>query len=240
MKNRFLALPALLAVAALSVHAQNEAPEAPAQATKVADKRLYSAPPLLGSTPSTALLAGREALTDRNYAEAIKQLSAAAGDKANGDEALLLLGNAHLEAKEWTEAVSVFIRIPREFPGSKWNKKALFQKADAHVALKQWKEAAAIYEKEMEYIVSDERREKIAATYLKYADIYFEPKEDKTQAEPVKPDFARAKTLYQKALEIGLTPARTGDVLLRVALADFHSQNYGEAIAGFERVRNRA
>ena len=89
----------------------------------------------------------------------------------------------------------------------------------------------------MEYIVSVERREKIAATYLKYADIYFDPKEDKTKAEPVKPDFNRAKTLYLKALEIGLTPARTGDVLLRVALADFHAQSYGEAIAGFERVR---
>ncbi len=179
---------------------------------------------------NAALQQGREALTDRHYEEASRLLAqAAAPGQERADEAQLLLGQALLRAKKYNEAIAAYDKLLRDFPQSAWRKKALFQKADAYGTLKQWDKAAALYEPELDYIVSDERKEQVADIYLKYAAQYFEPPKN-ARGETPTPNYAKAKALFQKALDIGLTPKKTEDVLLRVALSDFHAQNWGGAI----------
>jgi uncharacterized protein YfaS (alpha-2-macroglobulin family)/TolA-binding protein len=243
-----LALPLLLALPAQAQFGSTgrnrtqtppveSTPRIVAEASASLGDRVYLAPPLLNAQPNTPLSQGREALTDKRYADAAKFLTLAAREKAGADEALLLLGNAQLYAKNWPAAIAAYDELLQKFPDSKWRHKALFQKADALAAQSQWAQAAAIYEKELEYIVSDARREQIAATYLKYADSYFAPPK-KSPAETPAPNWQRAKSLYLKALEIGLTSSRQADVLLRVALSDYNAKKYSEALQSFERVRH--
>ena len=156
--------------------------------------RNFVAPPLLVIDPASNLLQGREALTDKRFADAAKYFSVGAQDKNGADEALLLLGNAQLYAKNYAAAIAAYDDLLQKFPQSKWRHKALFQKADALAAQKQWAQAAAIYHKELQHIVSDARREHIAATYLKYADTYYDPPKT-SPLEPTTPNWQRAKSL---------------------------------------------
>ena len=147
---------------------------------------------------------GREALTDRRYDDAARLLEqAAAPGQEKADEAQLLLGHALLGAKKYDAAIVAYDKLLAAFPDSVWRKKAIFKKADAYSAQKQWDKAAALYEPELDYIVSDDRKEQVAEIYLKYANQYFEPPK-KTSGETPAPNYAKAKTLFQKSLEIGL------------------------------------
>lgn len=211
-----------------------QAREAEAARPRAGGPTIEAVLPFLNKKPSANLAQGREALTDRRYADAIRLLELAqAGPEA--EEANLLLIYAHFNSKQYASAISACDKLLQSFPESKWRKKALFKKADSLAALGKWGEAAAIYEPELEYIVSVDRREQVAATYLKYADGYFAPAKKEKEDTP-RPDFTRAKSLYLKALEIGLTPERSADVLLRAAQSDFESNNFRAAIEGFERV----
>lgn len=145
------------------------------------------------------------------------------------DEALLLLGHALLGAKKYEAALAAYDKLLATFPDSSWRKKAIFKKADAFIAQKQWDKAATLYEPELDYIVSDDRKEQVAEIYLKYANQYFEPPK-KASGETPAPNYAKAKTLFQKSLEIGLTNKKTEEVNLRIALSDFRAANYGAAI----------
>lgn len=173
---------------------------------------------------------GREALTDRRYDEAARLLAQAASPgQERADEAQLLLGHALLGAKKYDDALAAYEKLLRDFPNSPWRKKAVFKKGDVFIAQKQWDKAATIYEPELDYIVSDDRKEQVAEIYLKYANQYFEPPQ-KTKDDTPQPNYAKAKVLFQKSLEIGLTPKKTEEVTLRIALSDFRAGRYAEAI----------
>lgn len=215
---------------------------AKADDVNVEKKTSHSTPPLLFLTPPSSFQLGREALRDKRYAEAKNHLEKAAADPATADEALLLLGNASLYSKDFPAAIAAYDRLINLGGNSAWNKKAVFQKADAYAAQKNWKAAADIYLPELEFLTSSKRQEMVAATYLKYADVYFAPGEksdditdDKARNE-LKTKLNRAKSLYLKAVEIGLTPTRHADVLLRAGLSDFYARDYSNAINGFARV----
>ena len=182
------------------------------------------------SAQNSLLQQGREALTDRRYDDAARLLAqAAAPGQEKADEAQILLGNALLGAKKYDAAIAAYDKLLAAFPDSSWRKKAIFKKADAYSAQKQWDKAAALYEPELDYIVSDDRKEQVAEIYLKYANQYFEPPK-KTSGETPAPNYDKAKTLFQKSLEIGLTNKKTEEVLLRIALSDFRAKQYNEAI----------
>jgi len=152
-----------------------------------------TAPAVFAQNQPAPLEQGREALTDRRYDDAVRLLGAAqAADKSG--EATVLLGHAYFYARKYPEAIAAYDRLLRDYPQSPWRTKALFKKADAYLALKQFEKAAEIYAPEMVYLVSDQRKEQVAATYLKYADRYYEPPKP-AHGETPKPDYARAKVL---------------------------------------------
>ncbi|MCS6861673.1 MAG: tetratricopeptide repeat protein, partial [Abditibacteriales bacterium] len=196
----------------------------------------FARPAFAQKPPLTPLAVGREALIERKYEEAVRALTAAASQGGqHADEAQLLLGHAYYYAKKYQEAIAAYDKLLRDFPRSAWRKKALFKKADCYLALKQYDKAAEIYEPEMAYIVSDERKEQVADTYLKYANQYFEPPKDPKKETPA-PNLAKAKSLFQKALDIGLTPKRREEVLFRIAMCDFKTGNFSSAGASFSQL----
>ncbi len=183
---------------------------------------------------ATPLDLGRRALSDRRYDDAARELAAAValgGEKAH--EAQLLLGHAYFHGKKYAEAIAAYDRLLREFPNSPWRKKALFRKADCHLELKQYDKAAAIYEPELAFLVSDQRKEQVADTYLKFADQYFAPPKNPKGETPA-PNFPKAKSLFEKAAEIGLTVKKREEVLFKIALCDANAGSYNTAIPALE------
>jgi uncharacterized protein YfaS (alpha-2-macroglobulin family)/TolA-binding protein len=186
--------------------------------------------------PATPLDLGRRALADRRYDDAARELTAAVGlGGAKADEAQFLLGNALFFARKYPEAIAAYNLVLQQHPNSRWRRKALFRKADCYLALKQYDKAAEIYEPELAYITSDARKEQVADTYMHYALQYFEPPKNPRGETPA-PNFAKAKSLFEKALEIGLTTKRREEVLFKIALCDFNAGRFAEAVPSLQEL----
>ena len=81
-------------------------------------------------------------------------------------------------------------------------------------------------------------KEQVAETYLQFANRYYDPPR-KANGETPAPDYAKAKALFQKALDIGLTPRKTEEVLLRIALSDFKASQWSEALKTLRQIETQ-
>jgi len=196
---------------------------------------LLAASLTLGQDQPNALTQAEEWLMDRQYEPAIALLRPEA-ERADGrpDYALLLLGNAYFNQRQYNDALAAYRRLVEQFPESPWKAKALFKQADCHRQLRQYEQASQLLESPLLHLVSPQRREEVAAAYLQYADRYFEGHKVDGQEEK-KPDYARAKSLYEKALDLGLTPETTERVRFRIARCDYEQGEYGSAAAAFQQ-----
>ena len=171
---------------------------------------------------------------DRNYAEAASRLQAALTQTPdNADYLAYLLGNALFYQKEYAQAIERFQQFAADYPQSKWLPKALFRQADCYLALKQFQQAGEIYLPQVTQLVSAERKERVAAVYLDFAEAYFSGEWVKDQDEPgleKTPDYARAKVFYELALQLELSPAKSEDIRLNAARCAYELTNYDEAI----------
>src|SRR5689334_3799915 len=90
-----------------------------------------NAPPAVTSLPSipTAL---RDALQDRRFADAIKQIDAELKKSSppSADYLLYLKGRAQIESKQYDEAIATFRKLESDFPKSDWASRARFGNAD--------------------------------------------------------------------------------------------------------------
>jgi TolA-binding protein len=184
-----------------------------------------------------------ELLADRNYPEAfaaLQQLSEKG--KEQPDYLLLLMGNALFYQKQYHKAIELYERLIVEYPESVWKQKALFKQADCYMQLKQFDQAEKIYEQEVIRLVSPERKERIAEVYLKFADEYFTGKwVERTGQQGVEkpvlsgvegqPDYARAKTFYELALQMELGKAKQEEIRYQVARCAFELGDYAGAIS---------
>jgi len=191
-------------------------------------------PGLAGAQEQPGVLTqAEEALMDRQYDQAIallRPVAEQAGEEQ--DKALFLLGNALYLKEQYAEALAAYRRLTEQFPQSPWASKALFKQADCYRQQRQFDQAGAILEPQLLHLVSDRRREEVATAYLEYADRYFQPPDPEK-----KPDFARARSLYEKALDIGLTAEKTEQVRFRIAQCTFSLEDFGNAAAALEQFR---
>jgi len=176
-----------------------------------------------------AIQQAEEALRARDYARAQTLLAPVTGAEGASDYALFLLGNAHYYAKQYPQSAQVYDRLLKDFADSPWRKKALFKKADALAQQKQFGQAADLLQPEVEHLVSDARKEEVAASYLKYAEGYFRPADKDKQ-----PDYEKARSLFEKALELGLTPEKTAQTKLSVARCWYEAGEFGNAAQGLQ------
>ena len=175
----------------------------------------------------------RTALADRDYARATAILSTL--KVKDDDHRLYLLANAHYLAGHAQQAVAALDELLRLHPKSPWRRKALFKRADALMKLGRFKEAEEIYEREVTYLASAERRGQLERVYLTHADEAFEPKppagrEREAALEQRKPDYAAALKLYQRSAELDALPGAAPRIALRIGLCHFHLRQYPQAI----------
>ncbi|MBI3921310.1 MAG: tetratricopeptide repeat protein [Armatimonadetes bacterium] len=161
--------------------------------------------------------------------EALKPLVEGGGEAE--DYARFLLGEALFEQGKYPEAHTAYGSVVTKFPDSAWKQKALYRSADCLARLKQFEKAGDALQPAMEALVSEGRKEQVAAAYLKYADQYLDPKN-----KDEKPNYPKARALYQKALELGITKKTAARVQLSIARCDFESSNFPSSIQVLERL----
>lgn len=173
-----------------------------------------------------------DALRGREYAVAIQKIDEALKTAPAEQREYLLYrrGLAFFLTGKQAEAIAQFDAQVKEFPAGLWRSKALFRKADAHAALKQFDAAEAIYAAAVRELVGDARKAKIAQVYLDFAGDYFAPKDNL-----IKPDFARAKVFYDKALELEPGEELRDTILFRRALCSARLGAWNDAVPQFEQ-----
>lgn len=173
-------------------------------------------------------------MRDRQFdkAAALADQAVAANDAA-ADQAMFLKATAQFQGKKFAEAEATADELIASFPKSEWFHKAVFLKAQSLIERKKFAEAAAIYETEAARILAPERKQELVGEILRFAG-KLEAKPDPNVPDAPKPDFAKAYSLYTKALAMELTREFRDDILFRKARAIQQAGNPGQAIQDFQ------
>jgi tetratricopeptide (TPR) repeat protein len=163
--------------------------------------------------------------------ELADQAVAAKGE--NAEEALFLRATALFQGKKFADAAIECHRRIADFQKSDWRHKAVFLKAQAMIEQKKFAEAAAIDQAESARILSPERKQALVGEILRFAE-KLEAKADPNVPDAPKPDFAKADSLYTKALAIELPRDFRDDIVFRRARAIQQSGNANQAIQDFQ------
>jgi len=182
-------------------------------------------------TPLARLQAEMRAL-HFTQAAAVADQAIAAKDPA-ADQILFLKATALFHAKQYPAAIAATEQLAATYPKSDWLRKAVFLRAQALIEQKQYAAAAAIYEAEATRILSPERKQALVAEILRFAE-KLEAKPDPNVPDAPKPDFAKAYSLYTKALVMELPREFRDDILFRKARAIQQAGNPGQAIQDFQ------
>ena len=167
----------------------------------------------------------RRLMQDREYAEAVKAIDRASRAKdAPKDYLAYLKGRALSLAGHYDEAAAAFDAMPKNFPKSPWLRRARFAKAVMLARKGDFRAAELVVRAEAEYLLSADRKERIANVYIEFADALFHPPKDGE-----KPDYAKALQFYQKALEVGPKPAKRIEVEMLVARCEQNLERWGAA-----------
>ncbi len=196
---------------------------------------LFSLLPAVVFAEQSTLSNAKELLGDRKYADAIPLLQTVLDQEGTGakDAVLFFIGNAYFYQGEYETASEWYARILAEYPDSAWKAKAVFKQAECYLKLKQFDRAERIYEQEVIRLVSPERKERIAKVYLDFAEEYFSGKWVKRQQQAMleeQPDYSRAKTFYELALQLELSKAAHEEIRFQIARCAYELGNYSEAI----------
>jgi alpha-2-macroglobulin len=173
-------------------------------------------------------------MRDRQFGKAatLADEAIAAKDPA-ADQALFLKATALFQEKKFTAAETAADKLIAEFPDSIWRHKAAFLKAQALIEEKKFAAAAAIYSAESARILAPERKQELVGEILRFA-AKLEAKPDPTVPDAPQPDFAKACSLYTKALAMELPRDFRDDILFRKARALQQSGNAPEAIRDYQ------
>jgi hypothetical protein len=154
----------------------------------------------------------RLAMQDRRYPEAVKAIDEAAkAADAPRDYLAFLKGWALCLDKQYDASVAAFAGMEKQFPQSRWLRKARQGRGLALARKGDFRAAELIFRGEAESFLSPQRRHELANVYLEFADLCFRP-----LAEEQPPDYAKALEFYRRALEAELEEQRQIEVELRV------------------------
>ncbi len=236
MNHLSFSLGVVLLLIALPVAAQEGAPDKPDAA------RGWSS--IVPQVPAAI----RELMKDRNYADAVVEIDKAlavqdeakpAGAKKNGGAAKIdydylayLKGRALHLLGDYDLAIAAYKQLEKDFPDSPWARRARFGAAVSYARKGDYLTSETIFKKEVQFLLSEDRKQQIADIYLEFADAYFAPPKDELEK---KPDYQKALEFYQKALEVGPKPDKRVEVELLVAQCFQKLNNHAEAANHFQQ-----
>lgn len=169
-----------------------------------------------------------DAMQDRKFDQAIAaidKLLAAKPDQPAGDQLRYLKGRAQHLKQAYDDAIATFDALGQN-EKSPLARRARFAKAVSLARKGDYRAAELIYKAEAEHLLSLDRKQEIADIYLEFADAYFAPTKIDQQ-----PDFAKAISFYQKALEVGPRMDKRVALELRIAECQQRLGQHAEAVA---------
>ncbi|MBM4130508.1 tetratricopeptide repeat protein [bacterium] len=165
---------------------------------------------------------GEDLLIQRQYKEAAAALQAVLPQAAPAerDRVLYLLGKARLLAGDAEGAVASFTQLQQETT-SPLLAAGAFEQARAYERQGRHRQAAEIYRDRIASLIGLDRKEELAGTYLGLAELAL-------GKDPA--DHARAATFFELALDLGLLPARSRAVRLKLAESYLATGKHAPAI----------
>ena len=145
------------------------------------------------------------------------------------DEIQYLKASELFRREDLENALKAATKLTEDFPESDWHYKSLYLQSQALVGLKRFQEAEAIYREEANRLLSDSRKKRIAGVLIDFADRLATPP-DPNDLEAPQPDYAKAHSLYAKALEMEIARDLRDDVLFKKAKAILDAGNPSQAI----------
>lgn len=186
----------------------------------------------------------RRLMQDRQYAKAVDAMDAVLQAKPaddaqkNGEDAnkidrdylAYLKGRALQLDHQYDAAVKAYDEMNKQFPKSPWARRARFAKGVTLARKGDFRAAELVYRAEAQFLLSDDRKQEIAAIYLEFADAFFKPEKDDVQ-----PDYKRALEFYQRALDVG--PKRDSRMQIELRIARCHQKlgNNADAVRLHEK-----
>lgn len=170
-------------------------------------------------------------LQDRQYADAVKAIDAAAKDpKAARDFLGYWKGRAFHLAGKYDDAALAYLAVEKEYPKSDWASHSKLGRAVSMARKGDFRAAEVTYREEAEQLLSVTRKQEFADVYLEFANAYFKPKDDHQQ-----PDYAKALEFFGKALEMGPQPDKQAEVELLVGQCYQAQSQFAEAAKRFSQ-----
>lgn len=176
----------------------------------------------------------RQLMQDRQYAKAVEAMDAILQVKAEDkkeeakkidrDYLAYLKGRALQLDHQYDAAVKAYDEMNKQFPKSPWARRARFAKGATLARKGDFRTAEIVYRAEAEFLLSEDRKQQIAAIYLEFADAFFKPETDDKQ-----PDYKQALEFYQQALDVGPQRLSRIQTELRIAQCRQKLNNHAEA-----------
>ncbi len=111
---------------------------------------------------------------------------------------------------------------------SPWQHKIRFLAAEIYLKQKRFREAEAIYDRESQRLLAEERKEEIAKVYISFAEsLSYTPKPE--ELDLPEPDFDEAYSFYAKALELEIGHELSEEIRFRMALMRERDELYYDA-----------
>ncbi len=171
-----------------------------------------------------------QAMQDRDYSAARMAIdkSAKAKDAPSDYLAYLRAWSLHLDKND-DLAISALEKFEKDYPQSKWLRRARFAKAQAMAGKGDFRGAQAVYESEAKYLLSDARRQQSAEVYCEFGDAGYRPPRAGQE-----PDYNAARQFYALALDAGLKGPRRDEVEFRIGICLQTLHQFKEAAKSFE------
>ncbi|MBI1927250.1 tetratricopeptide repeat protein, partial [Candidatus Poribacteria bacterium] len=182
----------------------------------------------------TALANVRSALQGKQFTDALVQIDAALATADEGRDYLLYLkGLALFYNKDFTAASQVCDQFLTAHPNSEWLRKATFLQAQCYLNLKEFERAEAIYNAEVNRLLSSGRKTEIAQVYIRFAESVSRLP-DKNDLDSPPPNHQKAYNLYQKALGLEIDAELRAEIMYRLGRMMQLAGNYPQAIRDYQ------
>ena len=134
---------------------------------------------------------------------------------------------------EFQQSINACQRLLNNYPDSIWLQKTTFLQAKCHFDLKDFSVAEAIYNIEVERLLSSKRKSDIAQVYIDLAEkVSRQPDENDLDTPP--PNYDKAHNLYQHALELGISDDLKSELTYRLGWMMQLAKKFSRAIKDYQ------
>ena len=175
----------------------------------------------------------RQALLNEEYAEAFEEIRGFQQSEEDPSGFWDYLEARTLQRMGRSDrALELYADFTVQRADSPWLHKVRFHQAEELARLGNWEEAERIWAEEVTWLRGAERQESLAGIYLELAETWTAPFSGAAQRAPS--DFARARVLYTKSLDLDLGEALRGFVLERIAWCSEQQEQWPQAVLDYE------